>query len=103
MSALRDLVLIIKDITQISTDLIRCQIDQLAAVYKDILTRTLSLLLLQLTAIILALGGVALMVSSIHTWLMLLIGPLAAGILLGTILILLGLVLFLVVRGKLHE
>lgn len=103
MSLMRDIILIMKDISQITTDLVRCQVDHFAVVYKETLTRLLGWLLLVLVAIILAMAGLSWILFSIHLRLAMLMGPVASGILLGSGLILVAVIVFLVAGAKIKD
>jgi polyferredoxin len=103
MSTLHDIVLIVRDISQIAGDLVRNQIDRVVDNYKETQTRLMNWLLVVLVAIFLAIGGLGLIVYGIHVQLASMIGPAASGILLGIVLILIAAIIFLLARSKLQD
>ena len=100
MNTIRDIVLIMKDISSLTADLIRCQVDHIAVTYKQTLSKLMTWALLVLVAILLALGGIGLIISGLHMQLAARIGPIATGYLLGGILLLLAAIIFLLARSQ---
>lgn len=103
MSTMRDVVLIMKDVSQITAGLVKCQVEHIARVYKDILTNLLTWSLMILVAIIFAMGGLALIVFSIYAYLSRYLNPGTSAIILGTVLILIAVIIFLLAKNKLKE
>ena len=103
MSKLRDMALIMRDISQITQDLLRVQIDHIAVTYKQIISRLLSWLLMVLVSIILGLGGISLMIYSLYVHLGKMIGPSASAVLIGTVLVMVAIIVFLLARAKIKE
>lgn len=101
MSKFRDIVLIVKDLSQITADLLKYQVDQIAALYKDTLTRLLTWLLLTLIAALLALGGLGFILWAAQVQLASVAGPVASAIIIGSGLIMVAVIIFLLARNKL--
>jgi hypothetical protein len=66
MSKLRDAVLIMKDVSRIAADLIKYQVDRVADVSKEALTKVLTWLLIFLAAMLLAFGGLILILWGVY-------------------------------------
>ena len=103
MSSIRDIVLIIKDVSQIASDLIKCQAQQLRYHYKELMTRMLAWVLMVLTAIMLAIGGLGMIVWAVYHQLSVITGPAASAYILGAFLLLLAIIVFLFARTILKE
>lgn len=103
MSTMRDVVLVMKDVSRITADLVKCQVEHIARVYKDILTNLLTWSLMVLVSIIFAMGGLALIIFSIYAYLSRYLSPGTSAIILGTVLILIAVIIFLLAKNKLKE
>lgn len=103
MSKLYDLVTIMKDLSLVTTDLVKCQIDHVGHLYKQTAIRLLTFLLLTLAALALAAGGLGFILWSIYARLAIEIGPIISGLVIGLLLIMASIIVFLIARAKLNE
>lgn len=103
MNTLRDMFLIARDVSQIGADLIKCQVEHLTLVYKETLTRLLAWSMMVLVAILFAMGGLALIVFSMYAYLTRFLSPGTAAVILGTALLLLAAIIFLLAKSKLKD
>lgn len=103
MNSIKDMVLIFKDVSHIVTDMVRYQTEQIKEVYKETLTRILVWVLVVLTAIMLALGGLGMILWGVFFKLALVIGPAGSAFILGLFLILLAVIIFLIARGTMKD
>ncbi len=103
MSAVKDLILIAKDLGQIATDLVRVQADQIANTYKEILTRVATWVLVLLAALLLAAGGLGMLLWGLYVQMSLVTGPVISALLLGVFLLFGAVILFLLARGMLKD
>ena len=100
MSTVRDMVLIIKDISNIVADILHLHLSQITATYKKIMTELLSWLLLVLLSILLAIGGLIFVIYGTHVYLSRMIGEVSSSMLLGGIIIFLSVIIFLFAGKK---
>jgi hypothetical protein len=103
MSKLRDAVLIMKDVSRIAADLIKYQVDRVADVSKEALTKVLTWLLIFLAAMLLAFGGLILILWGVYLQLSAAIGPSGSAGIIGVLLLLGAVILFLVAKGLLKD
>ena len=103
MSSVRDIVLIIKDVSQIVSDLIKCQVQQLGHHYKELMTKMLTWVLMVLTAILLAIGGLGMILWAVYSQLSVVTNPVVSAYVLGAFLLLLAVIVFLSARNILKE
>jgi len=103
MNALKDIILIMKDVGRITGDAVKVQLDQAADVYRDILMKVLTWLVVVLTALILAMGGLAMISWGVYLALSLVAGPAISALLVGVMLFLIAAIFFLIARGMLKE
>ncbi|MBE0534929.1 MAG: hypothetical protein IH624_04605 [Phycisphaerae bacterium] len=103
MGSIQDIVAIAKDISQIIDDLVNCQLRQLTELYGQMLARLLAWLVIALTAVFLAIGGLSLIMWGVHLVLSLVTGPAASAFILGAFLLLIALIIYLVGRGMLKS
>jgi hypothetical protein len=96
-------MLIMKDVSQIAGDLVKCQLDQLSAVYKEVLTRVLTWLLVTLVAIMLAVGGLGLILWGVHLRLSLVAGTAGSAVILGILMLFGAIILYLIARNLLKD
>lgn len=103
MGNLSDIVHIIKDVSLIAGDLVKCQAEHVSRLYKEILTNLLTWVLVVLVAILLAIGGLAMIMLAVHRQLSMLIGPAGSAYILGAFLILTAVIIFLLGRTMLRD
>lgn len=103
MSKIRDFAVILKDLSHIAADLMECQAEHLGRRYKEVLTKILTWLLVVLGAMLLAIGGLALILWGVYLQLSLLVGPGWSAYILGFFLILIAIIIFLFGRTILKE
>lgn len=103
MSRVSDLLLIAKDIGQIAADLLKCQAKQLAVVYKQTLTKILAWLLIALSSVLLAIGGLGMILWGAYIQLAVVLGPAGSAYILGAFLLLLAIIIFLLARSVLKD
>ncbi len=103
MSAVKDFILIAKDVGQIATDLFKVQADQLVNTYKQLLIHVLTWVLVLLAALLLAIGGLGLIVWGIYLQLSLVAGPVVSAFVLGVFLLFGAAILYLLARGMLND
>lgn len=101
MSSFREILLIVKDISNISADILQIKVKQLAGEYKRITADLLCWLLFVLFAILLGIGGLWLIVYGLHIFLTELVGIIASSMILGGALVLVSVIIFLVARSRL--
>ncbi len=99
MSAVKDVVLIVRDVSQIVADLFKVQVDQAADAYKKLLVRVLTWVLFVLASLLLAIGGLAMVLWGIYLEMSLVAGPVISALVIGIFLLLGATVLFLIARG----
>lgn len=103
MSTVKDLFLIARDVGQIATDLVKVQADRMVEAYKDLLIKVLTWLLVVLASLLLAIGGLGMIVWGIYVQLSLVAGPVVSALVLGLFLLFGATVLFLIARGMLKD
>jgi hypothetical protein len=103
MSAVRDLILIAKDLGQIATDLVKVQADQLANRYKQVLIRVMTWALVLLASLLLSVGGLGMILWGIYLQMSLVAGPVISALVLGAFLLCGAAILFLLARGMLKD
>jgi uncharacterized protein (DUF697 family) len=103
MSLMQDIVSIAKDLSLITADMVHCQAEHIAGLYKKTLSKALGWLLMALVAVLLALAGLGWILYSIHLTLTNLVGPVASGIIMGIVLILIAIIVFLIAHIKLKD
>lgn len=103
MGNLRDIVNIARDVSQIVSDLASVQLRQLTELYRVMLTKLFAWLATVLTAILLAIGGLGLVLWGVHLVLSLAIGPAASAFILGGFLLMCAVIVYLVGRGMLKS
>ena len=103
MSKFKDIVLLLKDVSQIATDLLKYQVDQVATAYKEVLTRVLKWLLVTLAAIVLASGGLGLILWGCYVKLSEMVGPVGSSLILGVPLLLIATIMLLIAKNLLKD
>jgi len=103
MGRVQEIVTIFKDVSQILDDLINCQLRQLTELWGDMLAKLLAWLVIALTAVFLALGGLSLIIWGVHLLLSIVTGPAASAFILGAFLLMIALIIYLVGRGMLKK
>ena len=103
MSKLRDVVLIMKDVSGIAADLLKYQVDRVAYSSRKVLTNVLAWLLIFGAAMTLGFGGLALILWGAFLWLSVLAGPSGSAVILGILLLLGATILFLVAKTILKD
>ncbi len=103
MRLLPDLMVIIRDISQITADMVQSQVDKAADTGKKAVTRVLKWLLVAAAATIIALGGLAIGVWGGYLVLCLAVGPAAAAFILGGALLVIAVALFLAAGAILKD
>ena len=103
MSKVGDILLIMKDASQIAVDLGKYQLHQLSVLYRETLTKVVAWALIILTSILLAISGIGMLVWAVYRQLSLLLGPVGSAYILGGFLILLAVIIFLVGRNTLRD
>lgn len=103
MSTVKDLILIARDVGQIATDLVKVQADRMVEAYRDLLIKVLTWLLVVLASLLLAIGGLGMIVWGIYVQLSLVAGPVVSALVLGLFLLFGATVLFLIARGMLKD
>ena len=103
MGTVKDLFLIARDVGQIATDLVKVQADRMVETYKDVLVKVLTWLLVVLASLMLAVGGLGMVVWGLYLQLSLATGPVIAALLLGLFLLFGAAVLFLIARGMMKD
>lgn len=92
--------MIIKDISHIITDLLTSPIDHATIRLEQMQVKIMNRTMLLLTAVLLLIGGLGMIVYSIHTLLAEIIHPVASGLILGLTLILTALILIFITGSK---
>ncbi len=103
MGAVKDLLLIARDVGLIATDLLKVQADRMVETYKDVLVKVLTWLLVVLASLMLAIGGLGMIVWGLYLQLSLATGPVIAALVLGLFLLFGAAVLFLIARGMMKD
>lgn len=103
MSAVKDLILIARDVGHIATDLIKVNADQIGTAYKKMLVNILTWLLVVLASLLLAVGGLGMILWGIYLRMSLAAGPVISALVLGVFLFFGATVLFLIARGMLKD
>ncbi len=103
MSSVKDIVLLLKDVSQIATDLLKYQVDQVAITYKNVLSRVLKWLLVALAAIMLAAGGLGLILWGLYVTLSEIVGHIVSALIIGIPLILVAVIMLLIARNMLKD
>lgn len=103
MSAVKDIILIAKDLGHIAADLVRVQADQLADTYKQVLVHVATWVLVLLAALLLAVGGLGIILWGLYLQMSLVAGPVVSALMLGILLLFGATILFLLARGMLKE
>ncbi len=103
MSAVKDILLIAKDLGQIAADLVKLQTDQIANVYKHVMIYVLTWALIALASLLLALGGLGMILWGIYLQMSLVAGAAISALVLGVFLFCVATILFLIARGMLKE
>ena len=101
MGNMRDIVNIARDIGHIASDLTSLHLRQLTELSREMLTKLFTWLVTALAAILLAVGGLGLIVWGAHMLLSLVTGPAAAAFILGGFLLMTAVIVYLVGRGLL--
>ncbi|HPD45998.1 MAG TPA: phage holin family protein [Anaerohalosphaeraceae bacterium] len=99
MGNIRDVVNIARDIGQIISDLTSLHLKQLTELYREMLTKLLSWLVIALAAIFLAITGLVMILWGVHLLLSMVTGPAASAFILGIFLLLFAVIIYLVGRG----
>lgn len=103
MSNVGNIMLIAKDVSRLAADLAKYQLHQLSVLYRETLTKVVAWALIILTSILLAIGGIGMVVWAVYWQLSLVIGPAGSAYILGGFLILLAVIIFLVGRNTLRD
>ncbi len=103
MSAVKDVILIAKDVGHIAGDLIKVQADQLANTYKHVLVHVATWVLVLLAALLLAVGGLGIILWGLYLQMSLVAGPVISALMLGILLLFGATILFLLARGMLKD
>lgn len=100
MSTIKDLALVIRDISCIAADILKIQTNHITSAYKKVMTELLSWLLFVLVAILLAIGGLIFIFYGIHVYFARRLGEVGSSILLGGIILLFSMIIFLLGNKK---
>ena len=100
MSTIKDLALVIRDISCIAADIFKIQASHITSVYKKVMTELLSWVLFVLVAILLAIGGLIFILYGIHVYLTRLLGEGGSSILLGGVIVLFSMIIFILGNRK---
>ncbi|MEJ2702388.1 MAG: hypothetical protein P8Z79_08095 [Sedimentisphaerales bacterium] len=103
MSKLRDVVLIMKDVSRIAADLMKYQVDRVADTSRRVLTNVLTWFLVFLAAMALAFGGLILILWGVYLKLSAAIGPSGSAVIIGVLLLLGATILFLSAKSLLKD
>lgn len=97
------MVSIMKDVSQIAGDLVQCQAVQLGRLYRRTLTKILAWLLIVLVSILLAIGGLGMILLGVHLRLSMITGAIGSAYIIGGFLLLLAVIIFLIGRNMLKD
>lgn len=103
MDKMKEMLVIMKDISQIFGDLVKVQLHQITEMYKQILTKILTWALIIQAALLLAIGALAMIIAAIYMQLAYLINPIASAYILGAFLFLLAAVIYLLANAHLKK
>ena len=103
MSAVRDILLIAKDVGQIAADLVKIQAAQVANAHKHVMVHVLTPVFVLLAALLLAVGGLGMIVWGIYLQMSLIAGAVISALVLGVFLFCGATILFLIARGMLKD
>ena len=103
MSSIKDFMLIVKDVSHIAADLVKVQTEHFTNLYRNIMTRLLAWLVVVLSAITLAIGGLGMILFAVYMQLSSLANPIVSAYILGAFLVLLALIVFLIARNMLKD
>ena len=103
MRTVKDIILIVKDVSQIAADVLKIQVDQVAEVYRHVLMKVVRGAMMTLAALLLAAGGFGMVVWAVYVQMSLVAGPVISAVMLGVVLLLAAAVLFFVAREMMRD
>ena len=103
MRSAKDIILIVKDVSQIAADVLKIQVDQVAKAYKNVQVKVITWALVVLAALLLGIGGVGMLVLGIYVQMSLVAGKVISALVLGVVLLMGATILFLVARGMIRD
>ena len=103
MSAVKDILLIAKDVGQIAADLVKIQAGQVAHAHKQVMVRVLTPAFVLLASLLLAVGALGMIVWGIYLQMSLVAGAVISALVLGVFLFCGAAILFLIARGMLKD
>jgi hypothetical protein len=103
MSLLKDIVLVARDMGDLANDIISCQLQTAVNMYKKTMANLLACFFMMVAGVVIAIGGLAMIVFGLHLWLTLYLGPVFAGLLLGAALLLISLLFFVAAKNKIDN
>ncbi len=103
MSAVKDILLIARDVGQIAADLVKMQADQVAGAYKQVTVHVLTPVFVLLASLLLGVGGLGMIVWSLYLQMSLIAGAVISALVLGVFLFCGATILFLIARGMLKD
>jgi len=99
MSAVRDILLIARDVGQIAADAVKIQADRAANAYKQVMVQVLTWALVAMASLLLAVGGLGMIVWALYLQMSLVAGAVISALVLGAFLFCGAMILFLIARG----
>jgi hypothetical protein len=103
IAAIRDIILIAKDINELVGDIVRCQLHSVMAAYRQTMSKVMRSLFLMAAGFVLAMGGLVMIVCSFHILLGMYVGPVVSGLIIGTLLSLSSVILLLAAKNNLRD
>ena len=103
MSAVKDILLIAKDVGQIAADLVKIQAAQVAQAHKHVMVHVLTPVFVLLASLLMAVGGLGLIVWGIYLQMSLVAGAVISALVLGVFLFCGATIFFLIARGMLKD
>lgn len=103
MRAVKDIILIVKDVSQIAADVLKIQVDQVADAYRRVLLKVMTWALVVLAALLLAGGGLGMIVWGLYLQMSRVAGEVISALVLGVFLLFGATVLFFVAREMVRD
>lgn len=98
MRTVKDFILIAKDVSQIAADVLKIQVDQVADAYRHVLLKVMTWAMVLLAALLLAVGGLGMIVWALYLQISLVAGKVISALALGVFLLFGATILFFVAR-----